>query len=106
MRNILSAFQNLMSLKQVRTGHANLVEPNLNRKPVKTACFFRWTRTEPEPFIFEIIEPEPNQTFNISNLWTWTEPEPLNFGATEPEPNLNPNFGKVLNLNRNWTVEN
>ena len=33
------------------------VEPN--REPVKTA-FFWWTRTEPEPFKFEIIEPEPN----------------------------------------------
>ena len=33
--------------------------PNLNRELVKTA-FFRWTRTEPEPFKFEIIEPEPN----------------------------------------------
>ena len=38
------------------------VEPNLNlnREPVKTA-FLRWTRTEPEPFKFEIIEPEPNR---------------------------------------------
>ena len=33
--------------------------PNLNREQVKTA-FFQWTRTEPEPFKFEIIEPEPN----------------------------------------------
>ena len=33
--------------------------PNLNREPVKTA-FFRWTRTEPEPFKFEITEPNPN----------------------------------------------
>ena len=33
--------------------------PNLNREPVKIA-FFPWTRTEPEPFKFEIIEPEPN----------------------------------------------
>ena len=64
MRNIVSAFENLMTLKQVGTGHAKLVgeqgvEPNLNREPVKTA-FFRWTQTEPEPFKFEIIEPEPN----------------------------------------------
>ena len=35
------------------------VEPNLNREPVKTA-FFRWTRTESEPFKIEIIEPELN----------------------------------------------
>ena len=33
--------------------------PNLNREPVKPA-FFRWTRTEPESFKFEITEPEPN----------------------------------------------
>ena len=61
MRNILLAFQNLMNLKQVRTGHANLVgyklqpNPSLNREPVKTAFFG---------------EPEPN--LNRLNLRSWT----------------------------------
>ena len=41
------------------------VNPNLNRKPVKTA-FFRWTRTEPESLKFGFSEPEPN--LNLKNL--------------------------------------
>ena len=37
MRNILSAFQNVMSLKQA--GCRVEPNPNLNREPVKTAFF-------------------------------------------------------------------
>ena len=51
MRNIFSAFQNLMSLKQAGS--------RSKPEPVKSALF-RCTRTEPEPFKFEIIEPKPN----------------------------------------------
>ena len=86
MRNILSAFHNLMSLKQAGS------------------------RTEPEPRIgknrFFSVNPNRTWTVSIWDHWTWTEPEPLNFGATEPEPILNPNFWKLLNLNRNWTAKN
>ena len=44
-----------MSLKQAGSWTETEPEP----RTVKTA-FFRWALTEPEPFKFEIIEPEPN----------------------------------------------
>ena len=43
-----------MSLKQA--GSRTEAEPRIG----KNRFFFWWTRTEPEPFKFEIIEPEPN----------------------------------------------
>ena len=80
MRNILSAFQNLMSLKQAgsqtepepRTGKNRFFfgepEPNLNRLNLRslilnrTRTFKFWcnyTRTEPEPKFLKSREPEP-----------------------------------------------
>ena len=48
----------------------------------------QWTRTEPEPVIFYLSEPEPNlnlengaqvnpnQTWTAKIFWAWAKPEP------------------------------
>ena len=58
MRNILSIFQNLMSLKQVTTGYANLV----GDKSLPTS------RTEPEPE----LRTGKNRFFSVNPIRTWT----------------------------------
>ena len=41
----------------------------------------------------------------ISSQWTRTEPEPVIFYLSEPEPNLNLENGAQVNPNQTWTAK-